>query len=180
MMMRRLTLVCGAALLVWTGAASGQSDPAAARATGPLAPLDVLVGSWQTESTGFSTTLAYRWRLDGKVLEATNEVRDADGKVIGRYLGAYAWDAGRQEVVFWTAGGSGEVHRGRAWWRDGVLWHEADVSGGTIDAYASAVRPAEGRLDYFASYGERTAGPELLRTDALRYVREEESGVRLP
>jgi len=148
-----------------------EGQTAAEPAAGPLAALDLLTGTtWTAKGTGFQTTLTYRWLLEGRVLEAANEVRGADDRVIARYRGMYAWDAGRGEVVFWTAAESGEVHRGRAWWRDGILWHEAEVSGGRITAYASAVRPRDGRLEYFAAYGSKNAGPELLDTKPLVYT----------
>jgi hypothetical protein len=162
------------------GAAGRQTGSAAGQAlTGPLAALDVLTGTWTAKGSGFNTTLRYRWLLDGRVLEAANEVSGGDGRVLARYRGMYAWDAGRKEIVFWTAAESGEVHRGRAWWADGVLWHEADVSGGRIEAYASAVRPTDGRLEYFAAYGSKRAGPELLETKPLVYVRGESGGERM-
>jgi hypothetical protein len=137
--------------------------------TGQLAQLKALVGTWTAEGAGFSTTLTYRWLIEGSVLEGANEVRGADGGVLARYRGMYAWDAGRSEIVFWTAAEGGEVHRGRAWWRDGVLWHVAEVSGGTITSYASAVRPADGRVEYFADYGTNRADDSLLRTEPLVY-----------
>jgi hypothetical protein len=115
--------------------------------------------------------LGYRWRVPGRILAVENDAFAADGRVLARYRGAYAWDAGRGEVVFWTAAESGEVHRGRAWWADGVLWHEADVSGGSAAAYASAVRPRDGRIEYFAAYGQRDARAALLETEPLVYAR---------
>lgn len=150
------------ALLAPTGA-SAQADDA-----GPLAELDALTGTWTAAGNGFATTIAYRWLLPGRVLEAVNDV-GSGGRVIARYRGAYFWDAGRDEIVFWTAAENGEVHRGRAWWADGVLWHEAEVSGGRIEGYASAVRPRDGRLEYFAEYRVTAAGPELLETEPLVY-----------
>lgn len=149
-------------------ARSGQSGVESA--TSPLAPLNALTGTWSAQGDGFRTTLTYRWLLDSRVLEAVNDVQDGDGRAIARYRGMYAWDAGRKEIVFWVAGGSGEVHRGRAWWRDGVLWHEAEVSGGRIESYASAIRPREGRLEYFAAYGSPKAGPELLARKPILYT----------
>lgn len=167
----------GVALTVALAISTGIPSVAGAQAsavTGPLAELDALTqATWHAQGSGFDTTLSYRWLLAGRLLEAANEVRNEAGGVIARYRGAYAWDAGRNEIVFWTVAESGEVHRGRAWWRGGVLWHEAEVSGGSIEAYASAVRPADGRLEYFAAYGTRRAGPELLDSEPLVYSRTE-------
>ena len=149
------------------------SAPAAAPVAsdrGPLADLAPLIGTWEGRGSGFSTELRYRWIFPGAVLEASNEVRNGAGELIGRYHGNYLWDAGREQIVFLTAGAGGEVHRGRAWWRDGILWHEAVVSGGRIEGYAAAVRPADGRIEYFADYGTRTADTALLRTEPLTYV----------
>jgi uncharacterized protein YndB with AHSA1/START domain len=130
----------------------------------------VLTGrTWHAQGTGYRTTLSYHWLSEGQVLEARNEVFGASGNLIARYWGTYAWDAGREEIVFWTVAEGGEVHRGLAWWSDGVLWHEAEVSGGGIEAYASAMRPAGDRLEYFAAYGSRRAGPELLKTEPIVY-----------
>lgn len=148
----------------------GCSTARAQDAPAPLADLDVLTRSaWQGSSAGFSTTLRYRWIFEGRTLEVSNIVRNESGGVMARYHGTYTWDAGRREIVFWTAGEGGEVHRGRAWWQDGVLWHEAEVSGGRIEAYVSAVRPGPARLEYFAAYGERKAGPGLLQTKPIAY-----------
>lgn len=150
-------------------AVMGFGPAAAQEPAGPLADLDVLVGRWQGSGPGFTTELQYRWVIVDRVLEVSNEVRGTAGGVIARYHGSYAWDGGREEIAFLTAGGGGEVHRGRAWWRDGVLWHEAEVSGGGVQAYASAVRPADGRLEYFADYGTATATRELLQGDPIVY-----------
>jgi hypothetical protein len=150
-------------------APSGQAG--AESSTSLLAPLSALTGTWSAQGDGFRTTLRYRWLLDNRVLEAVNDVHGGDGRAIARYRGMYAWDAGRKEIVFWVAGGSGEVHRGHAWWRDGVLWHEAEVSGGRIESYASAIRPREGRLEYFAAYGSPKAGPDLLDSKPILYTR---------
>jgi hypothetical protein len=92
--------------------------------------------------------------------------------VIARYHGEYAWDPGAREIVFWTASTAGELHRGRASWRDGVLWHEATVAGGRIERYASALRVRDGRMEYFADYGTGTATPELLGLAPLVYHRQ--------
>jgi hypothetical protein len=104
------------------------------------------------------------------VLGVTNVVKGSDGEILARYSGVYAWDAGREEIVFFTAAGGGEIHRGRAWWDEGVLWHEAEVSGGGVTAYASAVRPEGNALEYFADYGTDTATADLLTTEPLRYT----------
>lgn len=103
----------------------------------PLAPLDVLTGrTWHGQGTGFRTRLSYDWLSEGRVLEARNEVRGASGNLIARYFGTYAWDAGREEIVFWTA-----------------------------------LRPvgAGDRLEYFATYDSRRAGPELLESEPIVY-----------
>jgi hypothetical protein len=141
---------------------------------GPLAGLAPMVGVWHARRAGFSTTLRYRWIFEGRLLEGSNEVRNGDGRVIARYHGNYFWDAGRGAIGFVTASAGGEVHRGRAWWGDGVLWHEAEVSGGSIAAYASAVRPLPGRLEYFAAYGTRKADPALIEGQALVYTAVED------
>lgn len=141
----------------------------AGAATEPLAAFAPLIGSWLGTGTGFSTTLRYTWEIEGRVLGVSNEVRDAKGGSIARYRGAYAWDAGRQQIVFWVTSYSGEVHRGRAWWSDGVLWHEAEVSGGRIKSYASAVRPRAGGFEYFAAYGASSATPSLLDGTPIVY-----------
>jgi hypothetical protein len=177
--LRSAVTVAGCVLVfAATGCARGGGTVPAASASpaGPLVALDALAGEWAAEGPGFNTALTYGWLLEGRVLEATNEVHGDDGRVIARYRGMYAWDAGRNEIVFWTASESGEVHRGHAWWRDGVLWHEAEVSGGSIESYASAVRPGGGRLEFFASWGSTQAGPELLAGDALVYTRTDDPG----
>ena len=168
-MTRRSVLLAVLALGAVTPVAA-QSDAAAAT---PLAHFEALAGGiWSAQGEGFSTTLTYRWLLPGSMLEASNEVRGADGGVLARYRGAYLWDAGRGEVTFWTASANGEVHRGRAWWADDVLWHEAEVSGGGIEGYASAMRPtADGRVEYFAAYDRRDAGRYLLETTPIVYTR---------
>lgn len=155
---------------------SPRAEGQAANADAPLAALAPLVGAWRGGGTGYSTTLRYAWLIEGHVLGASNEVANARGDVVARYHGSYAWDAGRKEIVFWVASQSGEVHQGRAWWREGVLWHEASVSGGRIEAYASAIRPVPGRLEYFAAYGTRSAAPSLLETTPILYTRVESDG----
>jgi hypothetical protein len=174
-----LTVGIAGASAAGTGPLSAQAAPAPAPAgasapasmvRGPLADLAPLIGTWEGRGPGFATRLRYRWILPGAILEAGNEVRNGAGELVGRYHGNYVWDAGREQIVFLTAGAGGEVHRGRAWWRDGILWHEAEVSGGRIDGYASAVRPADGRIEYFADYGVRTADTALLRTEPLIYL----------
>lgn len=172
----------GLAVALWlagAGAARAQQeggavDPGAALPSesqaGPLAAMESMVGTWTSGGEGFRTMLGYRWLIEGRILEAVNDVVDETGNTIARYRGAYAWDAGRGEIAYWLATGSGEVHRGRAWWEDGVLYHEATVSGGGIDAYASAVHPSEGRLEYFADYGGRSATPALLEGEPLVYA----------
>lgn len=164
---RARAAIAGVLMLTVVPLALSQSS----RVEGPLAALEVMSGTWTADGQGFSTALTYRWLLPGSVLEASNDVRGADGRVLARYRGAYAWDAGRKEIVFWAAGETGEVHRGRAWWKDGVLWHEAEVSGGRVDRYASAVRPGDGRLDYFAAYGTARAEPALLDSTPIVYRR---------
>jgi hypothetical protein len=72
-------------------------------AGGALAALDALAGEWAAERPGFKTALTYLWLLEGRVLEATNEVHGDDGRVIARYRGMYARDGGRNAIVFWTA-----------------------------------------------------------------------------
>ncbi len=171
--MRTWMVLLAALLMLLPGCAAAQAASERAPSQ-PLGELDVLVGTWHAEGSGFSTTLTYRWLLPGRMLEAVNDVHGADGNVVARYRGAYAWDAGREEVVFWTAAESGEVHRGRAWWQDGALWHEADVSGGSIESYASVVRRTQDRLEYFADYGAPHATPALLATEPLRYRRGSE------
>lgn len=144
--------------------------------TGPasMEPFEALTGApWTASAEGFSTVLSYRWLLPGVMVEATNEVRGADGSVLARYHGAYVWDGERNEIVFWTASDAGELHRGRAWWRDGVLWHEATVSSGRIEGYASAVKAFDGRLEYYADYTRRDAGAYLLETRPIEYKRSD-------
>lgn len=168
--MKRVHVLIMSALAMSAAPAAAQS--ASTAAAGPLDEFSALTGStWIAQGTGFSTALSYRWLLSGRIIEATNEVRGADGNVSARYRGAYVWDPGRGEVVFWTAAESGELHRGRAWWRDGVLWHEAEVSGGAIEGYASAARPVDGRIEYYAAYDRRDAGPYLLDSTPLVYSR---------
>jgi hypothetical protein len=153
------------------GALAAPASAQEAVSPGPLAALEVLAGkSWSAQGEGYATALSYQWLQPGHVLEATNEVTSPDGGVIARYSAAYAWDAGREEIVFFTASGNGEVHRGRAWWADGVLWHEAEVSGGSLRAYASAIRPGENGFEYFADYGAATATPALLTGTPLTYT----------
>lgn len=177
-------VVLGAALALGTTAmtAGAQSPAAGGSRVASAAPPSVrdtsmvqfgpLVGApWTAAGSGFSTTLSYRWIFPGTLLGATNEVRSGEGRVIARYNGAYAWDPSRNEITFWDASDSGELHRGRAWWRDGILWHEAEVSGGRISGYASAVRPGDDSMEYFADYSRRDAGDFLLETEALTYTR---------
>ena len=136
--------------------------------------LDALTShSWQAEGEGFVSTLTYRWRFEGRLLEAANELTDDKGAVMARYHGAYAWDPDAGDMVFWTMAESGELHRGRATWRDGVLWHEATVSGGRITTYASAMRWQGERMEYYADYAASRAGPELLERKPLVYRRVE-------
>lgn len=136
----------------------------------PQAGFEHLVGkTWVAEGTGFSTTLSYRWIFPGVMVESVNEVRNAQGGIIARYHGAYVWDKGRSEIAFWTVAEGGEVHRGRAFWRDGALWHEAEVSGGQIASYASALIARDSILEYFADYSARAAADSLLKTKPLVY-----------
>jgi hypothetical protein len=160
-----LALIIPASLAAQQGGSDDLAD-------GPMAAFDALVGDWIARGSGFSTSLSYRWLLPGTMFEAANEVRDTSGNVLARYHGAYAWDRGRGEVVFWTVGEGGEVHRGQAWWEDGILWHEAEISGGGIEVYASAVRSGDQRLEYFAAYGRPDAGSYLLGTEPLVYEPE--------
>ena len=132
---------------------------------------DLTRGTWRAQGDGFTSTLTYRWRFEGRLLEAANELTDAGGKILGRYFGSYAWDPGASEMVFWTMAESGELHRGRAMWREGTLWHEATVSGGRITTYASALRWQGDRMEYFADYAANRAGPELLQREPLEYRR---------
>jgi hypothetical protein len=135
-----------------------------------MAGMEVLAGrTWEARGTGYATALTYAWALPGHVLKASNVVTSSEGDILARYEGLYAWDAGRGEIAFFTATEGGEVHRGRAWWTDGVLWHEAEVSGGRLSAYASAIRPTENGFEYFADYESATATQALLSTEPLTY-----------
>lgn len=156
-------LVAGAGV---AGAQSPEPVP------GPLAQLSPLAGqSWVADGDGFTSTLTYRWLFAGRALEVTNELRNDEGRVVARYHGAYVWDPSVGEAAFWTVAERGELHTGRAWFREGVLWHEARVTGGEIEGYASAMRVRDGRLEYFADYGGTTAGSALLSTQPLVYER---------
>jgi hypothetical protein len=167
--MRPLWIAAFAALLLVAPRTGATQAPPAAP-SGPLAAFAPLAGrTWLADGEGFSTVLSYQWRFPGRVLDASNVVRGAQGQTLARYHGMYAWDAGRNEIVFWTVAESGEVHRGRAWWRDDVLWHEAEVSGGRITSYASAIRPGASSMEYFADYAARTASDALLKTKPLVY-----------
>lgn len=163
-----LASLSGLAFALASGSVSAQAT------SPPLAAFDALVGTWEADAQDFDTTLDYRWVLPGYVLEVTNVVRDAQGTVLARYAGIYAWDRGREEITFFTAT-KGEVHRGRAWWDGDILWHEAEVSGGRLTHYASAVRLADGRMEYFADYGATAAHQELLESSPIVYRRSASS-----
>ena len=138
----------------------------------PMAALDGLTrGAWHAEGQGFTSTLVYRWRFEGRLLEVTNELTNPAGETLARYVGSYAWDPGANGIVFWTMAESGELHRGRATWRAGVLWHEATVTGGRITSYASALRWEGDRMEYFADYAATRAAAELLEREPLVYRR---------
>jgi hypothetical protein len=155
--------------------ATAQENPAP---SGPLAMMEVLAGrTWRAGGDGYVTILTYRWIQPGHVLEASNVVESPSGDVLARYSGSYAWDAGRAEIVFFTSAEGGEIHRGRAWWADDVLWHEAEVSGGSVTAYASAIRPRDDGFDYFADYGASAATPQLLGREPIRYTELSDQGL---
>lgn len=170
--MRRGIWLFAAVALVAFSTDLTRAQVAPDRPDAPMQMLDPLTGAtWHGQGDGFSSTLEYRWIFKGRLLEAVNEVRNASGNVVARYHGAYLWEPQTKEIVFWTMAEGGELHRGVANWRDGVLWHEANVTGGRIQGYASAVRLTNGRLEYFADYGTKVATPVLLDLDPLVYER---------
>lgn len=146
----------------------------------PLADLGVLEGSWHADGDDFQSSLTYRWIFEGQVLEGVNEVRYGESDT-SRYHGLYTWDEGAQEITYLLTADDGELHRGRAWWADGVLWHEAIVSGGSIDSYASAMRPRNEKLEYYADHAAVHAVDSLLDAEPLvdtRLPGSDEGGTR--
>src|SRR5690606_34385594 len=164
------------------------APPALAQAPGSmpdsaaaLSPFNSLAGTaWVAEGSGFRSLLSYHWLLPGMVLAASNEVSRPDGSVMVSYRGSYAWDAGRNELVFWNASSSGEVHRGRAWWESGLLWHEAAISGGRLASYASAVRHTDSTLHIYSSLGAKAASPDVLQETPLKYTPVREASGMVP
>lgn len=169
--MRRTRTFLSLAHAIFFAFAPGDST---AQTSSPLAAMNALVGTWEADTEDFGTTLNYRWALPGYVLEVTNVVRDAQGNVLARYAGLYAWDGGREEITFFTAT-QGEVHRGRAWWDGDILWHEAEVSGGRLTHYASAVRLRGARIEYFADYSAADADEVVLQSQPIVYLRSSRS-----
>ena len=152
--------------------AAAQTTDAEAKSS-PLAALDPLTGpTWLAHGDGFISTLAYNWSLDGNILEVANELADVEGNVFLRYEGAYMWDPGAGEITFYTVSGGGELHKGRAWLNDNVLWHEAEISGGGGGGYASAMRMGDNRFEFFMITGTTKAGPELFDETPLVYGRK--------
>ena len=72
---------------------------------------------------------------------------------------------------FFTAGGTRELHEGTAVWRDGGLWHDAVLIGGSIEGYSSVVLPEADTMRYHARYVPGPPDDGLLELDPLVYVR---------
>lgn len=137
--------------------------------TQDLSSLAALEGSWTAHGDGFSSQLVYEWALPAVLLCARNELRDDAGLVVGRYEGHYMWDPSESRIVFWTVGQDGELHRGMATWRDGMLWHEATVSGGRIAGYRSVLSLAERELRFRARYERSATDEDVLASPPLTY-----------
>jgi hypothetical protein len=130
-----------------------------------------LIGTWDASGSGFSTRLSYYWSVPGRVLEARNVVRDTAGEVLANYVGAYLLDPVTQRWEFYISGSDGELHRGRARWTGGLLWHEATIAGGRTPGYASVVRVTADTMRYFARYTLGPADSALLALSPLVYRR---------
>lgn len=145
-----------------------------------LARLAALEGVWIARGSGFSSRLEYEWGLPGVLLRARNELRNDAGDVVGRYEGAYMWDAGTSRLAFWTVGWNGELHRGTAVWQAESLWHDATVTGGQLAGYRSALAIVDGELHYRAVYSPAATDEEVLAAAALIYLpADDEKGSRM-
>lgn len=142
---------------------------------GPLSEMARLTGAWVANGEGFSSTLRYEWALCNVLFRARNELRNEGGEIIGQYEGYYAWDPDQSQIVFWTVGRDGELHRGTARWRDGKLWHEATVSGGRIKGYRSALGLQDGELVYRANYSASASDEDVDETVPLVYRKQDQN-----
>ena len=160
--MLRVGAIFAAALLVGPAAlVAGDGD-----ALQSLAPLE---GTWVAAGEGFTSQLTYEWALPGLLLRVRNELRNPAGEIFRRYEGNYAWDPEGSTILFWTVGGNGELHRGTAGWREGRLWHEGVVSGGSIAGYRSVLEPVGEEWHYRAAYKLPASDPEILGGAPLVY-----------
>jgi hypothetical protein len=135
----------------------------------PLAVLNSLAGAWVAKGEGFFSKLTYEWALPGVLLRSRNELRNGKGELFRQYEGNYAWDAARSKIVFWVVGSDGELHQGEAEWRDGLLWHNATVSGGKITGYRSVLAVAGKELVYKARYESSATDAAVLNSSPLVY-----------
>lgn len=145
---------------------------------GPAGPsgFDALIGTWMATGDGFTSQLVYRWRLPGRIVDVSNELRGADQQLFGRYEGSYFVDPRTGAWRFFTAGGTRELHEGTAVWRDGGLWHDAVLIGGSIEGYSSVVLPEADTMRYHARYVPGPPDDGLLELDPLVYVRRGSPG----
>jgi hypothetical protein len=151
--------------------ATQSQDSKSAKST-PLAAFNAFEGAWVANGTGFSSRLIYEWALTGVLFRSRNELRNAKGELIKQYEGHYAWDAARSKIVFWVVGSDGELHQGEAAWRDGLLWHDATVSGGRITGYRSVLGVAGKELVYRARYEPAATDAAVLSSTPLVYQTE--------
>ena len=134
-----------------------------------LAALTSLEGAWVAQGEGFSSTLVYEWALPGALLRGRNELRNAAGETIGRYEGHYAWDPDASRIIFWTVGRGGELHRGTVTPREGQLWHDANVAGGSSSGYRSVITIVGKELHYRARYQRSATDNDVLASTPLIY-----------
>ena len=162
----RISTILALCLIV-SKAALAQGAQAGSAALERLTALD---GQWQAGTSNFRSTLHFQRSPAGGAVRAWNEVTGADGRT-AFYEGTYFWDPGRMALRFVTVASSGELHEGEVYWRGGMLWHDARVSGSSLTSYRSSLRLVDGTLEYRAVYGTLAPDAEVLAATPLVYRR---------
>ena len=147
------------------------AEPNAQSLSPELAPFDALIGSWEASGTGFRTVLKYRPGITGRAVNVENMLYGGDEQVIMTYEGAYTWDPDDQTIVFTTVSSTGERHTGKVTGQD-LLWHMANVAGGSIEGYLSVIEPkGSDTFEYRAVYRADAVESEVLESTPLIYRR---------
>ena len=133
--------------------------------------LESAAGRWAAQGAGFQSELRYRTVLPGVVVSAENTLTDKEGRVMARYFAVYFLNAAKGQVEFRTLKDDGELHEGTAYFADGALWHDAEVTGGGINRYRSAMKRSGEQMFYRAAFGELRDRARIEKLQPLAYRR---------